>query len=59
MLINSLMRCYLFTDDPVFTCNDGYTIPLQWQCDYESDCWDGEDEAYCDGCKFNQSIIYN
>ena len=28
-----------------FTCDDGVCIPVAWQCDYEIDCSNGEDEA--------------
>ena len=30
-----------------FTCKNGECIDLEWQCDRENDCYDGEDEELC------------
>ena len=35
-----------------FECNDGSCIPKSWECDYENDCNDGEDEGnQCENCE--------
>ncbi len=37
-----------------FTCQNGECIPIEWRCDSEPDCFDGEDEINCSG----KTIIY-
>jgi hypothetical protein len=34
-------------DDDDFICDDGEAIPAEWECDGETDCANGEDEANC------------
>jgi len=46
-----------------FTCDDGYTIPMSWVCDWDDDCTGGEDEVGCtdfvcnDGDEIPQSWV--
>ncbi len=37
-----------------FTCENGQCIPIEWRCDFERDCFGGEDEVNCGG----KTIIY-
>ena len=40
-----MMSCMSTGDQ--FTCDNGDTIPADWECDGEEDCIDGSDEANC------------
>ena len=40
----SLSNCELGSE---FSCNDGSCVPLEYKCDWFSDCSQGEDEVDC------------
>jgi hypothetical protein len=46
----SLEACVTECDEAEFTCDDGTTLPLDYECDAEVDCEDGSDEH--DGCSY-------
>lgn len=37
-----------------FNCDTGECIPLEWRCDDQVDCWNGEDEMNCSTHFHNQ-----
>ena len=37
--------------DNEFSCRNGECIDIAYECDMESDCSDGSDEAHCFYCK--------
>lgn len=43
----SLEACVNACPDDEFTCDNGETVPMSWQCDGENDCSDGSDEVGC------------
>jgi hypothetical protein len=54
---NNVILCYqgCFANQSEFTCDDGETIPADWECDDPNfpDCDDGSDETDCDGVGFD------
>ncbi|KAJ8048165.1 Low-density lipoprotein receptor class A domain-containing protein 3 [Holothuria leucospilota] len=58
-----LISSYAFLDDfdscgpSEFKCYHGECIPGSWQCDGTPDCYEGDDELWCDGTrKISNSI---
>tara|TARA_R110000737_G_scaffold28625_1_gene47098 strand:- start:373 stop:909 length:537 start_codon:yes stop_codon:yes gene_type:complete len=39
----------IYENPAQFYCDDGVSIPYEWECDGVDDCWGGEDEYYCGG----------